>query len=137
MPFGTHSTKNSRKRKLAAIFCLLGVVLLQAPFVRAVWLSAEMNCCMDDHCPIPGHHHQSAPAKSKMPMDCGHNMSHLSDCKISCCKTTDETAINIAQFVMPDAQIAFWLTGGTSEISRLVTQMISRSEKPLSPPPKS
>lgn len=121
--------------KCAALICLFAVVLLQAPFARAAWLSSSMACCNSDHCSIPAHHHKNVPAKSEMPMDCGHNMSHMSDCKISCCKTS-ETAINIQQFVTPDLQISLALPNGTPEISLLVPQMISRSEKPLSPPPK-
>jgi hypothetical protein len=69
-------------------------------------------------------------------MDCGHNMGHMSDCKISCCNTSDETAINIAQFVMPDLQFSLSLHSVTPEISRFTPQMISRSEEPLSPPPR-
>ena len=127
---------NQWTRKLAALFCLFAVVLLQAPFARAVWVSAEMNCCLSDHCPIPGHHHQSAPVKSEMPMDCGHNTRHMSDCKISCCKTSDETAINIAQFVMRDLQFSLSLHNETPKLLPFAPQMISRSEKPQSPPPR-
>jgi hypothetical protein len=123
-------------RKAAALVCLLAVVLLQAPFARAAWMSSAMNCCLGDNCPIPGHHHKNANAENEMPMDCGHNTGKMSDCKISCCKTTGETAINIQQFVVPHFQSSLVPRSGTSEISLLVPQMISRSEKPLSPPPK-
>ena|SRR5579859_6336368 len=129
--------QNHWTRQLAALVCLLAVLLLQAPLARAVWISATAECCMSDHCPIPGHHHQSAPAKSEMPMDCGHNMNHMSDCKISCCKTTDETAISVAQFVVPYAQFVFSSRTASPDVSQFVPQMISRSEKPQSPPPKS
>ena len=131
-----HSRTNSRKRKLAALFCLLAVVLLQAPFARAAWISSAMGCCMGDHCPIPGHHHRGANGETEMPMDCGHDMNKVSDCKMSCCKTTNETAITMQQFVMPDLQIALPLSSETSETSRLVPQMISRFDKPQSPPPR-
>jgi hypothetical protein len=136
MPFGTERKANSEKRRLAAIFCLLAVVMLQAPFARAAWISSAMNCCMGDHCPIPGHHHKSANAETEMPMGCGHGVSKMSDCKISCCKTTDETAINVQQFVMPDPQVALSLAGGTPETSRFAPQMISRFDKPQFPPPR-
>jgi len=136
MSFGMHSKTNSRKRKLAAIFCLLAVVLLQAPFARAAWISSAMGCCMGDHCPIPGHHHNIANAETEMPMDCGHNMSKVSHCKISCCKTADETAISVEQFVMPNPQIALPLSGETPDTSRFVLQMLSHFDKPQSPPPR-
>jgi hypothetical protein len=70
-------------------------------------------------------------------MDCGHDINKMSDCKISCCKTSDETAINVAQFVMPDFQTTLEPIPATPQTSRFAPQMISRSEKPQSPPPKS
>ena len=128
--------QNHWTRRLAALVCLLAVLLLQAPFARAAWLSSSMGCCMSDHCPIPGHHHKNAPAKDDMPMDCGHGMKHQADCKISCYKTTDETSINIAQFVLPDAQPVLSSHSVSPDVSRFVAQLIPRSEKPQSPPPK-
>ena len=128
--------QNHWMRQLAALVCLVAVLLLQAPFARASWLAVASNCCMGDHCPIPGHHHKTQPAKEEMPMDCGHDMSKMSDCKIYCCKTIDETAINIEKFVMPDSQIALPFSHGTPESSRFVPQMISRFDKPQSPPPR-
>jgi len=129
--------RNHFTRQLAALVCLLAVALLQAPFARAAWLTATSNCCMSDHCPIPGHHHKSALPKKDMPMDCSHGMKHQADCKISCCKTTDETAISIAQFVVPDAQPVLYSQTASPDVPRLAPQMISRSEKPQSPPPRS
>lgn len=133
---GMRRRHNQWTRKVAALLCLLAVVLLQAPFARAAWFSSSMGCCMSDHCPIPGHHHKPAKAESEMPTDCGHNMGHMSDCKISCCKTIDETAINIAQFVVPDLQFCLSLHNETPKVALFAPQMISRSKKPLSPPPR-
>ena len=130
---------NSFSRRLAAVACLFAVLLLQVPFAQGAWMSS-MACCMTGQCPIPGHHHQKQPQQSQandMPMDCGHDMSHMSDCKMSCCKTSDETSINIAQFVMPDLQITLEPLAATPQVSCFAPQMISRSEKPQSPPPKS
>ena len=111
-------------------------MLLQAPFVRAAWLSSSMACCMGDHCPVPGHHHTSATSENAMPMDCGHNMSHMSDCKISCCNAADETAINVAQFVMPRLQVALSLECAAPVLTPFAPQMLSRAKKPQSPPPR-
>jgi hypothetical protein len=123
-------------KRWAAVFCLLAVVLLQTPFARAAWLSSGVACCMGDHCGVPGHHHKNAAAEKEMPMDCGHNMSHRSDCKISCCKTADETASNVAQFVMPDLGILLSLQRAVPPILPFAPQWISRAEKPQSPPPR-
>src|SRR5579859_1874427 len=124
------------KTKWAGLVCLLAVLLLQAPFARAAWLSSSMACCMGDHCPIPGHHHKSKTAESEMPMDCGHNTSHKSDCKVSCCNTADETAITVAQFVMPNPVIVVSHPNALPAISTLAIQMLARAEKPQSPPPR-
>lgn len=99
-----------------------------------------MGCCMTDKCSIPGHHHKSQPPQTQqndMPMDCGHDMSQMSHCKMSCCKTSNETAIESAQFVLPDFQLTLGPLSMTSEVTHFAPQMISRSERPQSPPPKS
>jgi len=99
-----------------------------------------MACCMGDQCKIPAHHHKGQTQQTQqndMPMDCDRDMSKMSDCKMSCCKTSDDTAIDIAQFVMPSLQIALQPLSIISEVAQHVPQMISRSEKPQSPPPKS
>jgi hypothetical protein len=120
----------------AAIICLLAVALLQAPFATAAWLSSGMACCIGDHCPVPGHHHKNVAGEHEMPMDCGQHGMHLSDCKISCCKTADATAINVAQFVMPCMQIVLSPVHAFSAISFFAPQMISRAAKPEPPPPR-
>jgi hypothetical protein len=127
-------------RRWKALVCLLAVLLLQAPFARAAWMSSSMACCMDDQCKIPGHHHKGQTQQTRqndMPMNCDHGMSTMSDCKMSCCKTSDDTAIDVAQFVMPDLQIALEPLSVISEVAQHVPQMIFRSDKPQSPPPKS
>ena len=71
-----------------------------------------------------------------MPMDCGHNASKLADCKISCCKTADETVVNVAQFVIPAPQSLDSLDVAAPIGLQRAPQMLSRSEKPQSPPPR-
>ncbi|HYK39612.1 MAG TPA: hypothetical protein VEU98_06275 [Candidatus Eremiobacteraceae bacterium] len=136
----TRTQKNQWTRRLAALFCLLAVVLLQAPFARAVWMTSSMACCMGDQCTIPAHHHKGQTPQMKqsdMPMDCDRDMAKVSDCKMSCCKTSDETVIDVAQFVVPHLQISLAPLAATSGVGHLAPQKISRSEKPQSPPPKS
>ncbi|MBS1866050.1 MAG: hypothetical protein JSS69_09040 [Acidobacteria bacterium] len=131
--------ENKTTGKWKGLVCLFAVLLLQAPFARAAWISSAMACCMGDQCPVPSHHHKSHPKQTQqndMPMDCGHDTSKMSDCKMSCCKTSDETAINIEQFVMPDLQIAMEPPAPVPQVGLFAPQSISRSEKPQSPPPK-
>jgi hypothetical protein len=94
---------------------------------------------MGNQCNIPGHHHKSQTRQTQqdMPMDCDHGMSKISDCKMSCCKTSDDTAIDVSQFVIPDLQIRFAPLAAITGVVHFAPQMISRSEKPQSPPPKS
>ena len=118
------------------MICLVAVLLLQAPFARAAWLSSSMACCMGDKCPIPSHHHKPVAAKSEMPMDCEHHSSKMTDCKISCCKTADESVISIAQFVMPAPQgVPLFETAAPSPL-QVAPPRLSRPEKPQSPPPR-
>jgi hypothetical protein len=134
------ASQNSWTHRAAAVLCLLAVLLLQAPFARAAWISSSMACCMGDQCKIPGHHHKGQTQQTRqndMPMDCDRDMSKMSDCKMSCCKTSDDTDIDVALFVMPDLRIALQPLSVISEVAQHVPQMISRSEKPQSPPPKS
>jgi hypothetical protein len=128
--------KTVRTRKWASMLCLLAVVLLQVPFAQAAWMSSQMACCASGQCTIPSHHHQAAPPKDELPMQCGHEMSQMADCKMSCCKTTDETAVNVEAFVLPYSAIVLAIHDQTPGTSQSESQMISRSYKPLSPPPK-
>ncbi len=127
--------QNSKASTLAAIACLLAVLLLQAPFASAVWLYTS-TCCMGDHCPIPSHHHKAATDNSEMPMDCGHHSAKMADCKISCCNSTDDTAINIAQFVIPAPQSVAMIQSAVLANNSPAPQQLSRFEKPQSPPPR-
>lgn len=132
--------QNYWRRKTAAILCLLAVVLLQAPFARAAWMSSSMACCMGDRCTIPAHHHKGHTQQTRqndMPMDCDHEMGKMADCKMSSCKSSNETDIDVAPFVMPDFQMTLEPLAATSGVMDFALQMISRSEKPQSPPPKS
>jgi hypothetical protein len=121
--------------KVAALFCLLAVVLLQAPFARAAWFTSTI-CCMGDHCPIPSHHHKSTTAESEMPMDCGHHSSKASNCTMSCCKTSDDAAIDISQFLVPAPHGSLFLERAVTAVPHIAPQMLSRSEEPQSPPPR-
>ncbi len=126
---------NSLARRVAAVVCFAAVLLMQAPFASAAWLASSMACCMGDHCPIPSHHHKAAPKESQMPMDCGHHSSKLSECKMSCCKSTDETAVN-TQFVIPAPHSMEVIESAAPADIHSAPQLLPRAEKPQSPPPR-
>jgi hypothetical protein len=60
-----------------------------------------MACCTGDHCPIAAHHHQKAPAEPAHEMDCGHEMTTLMSCTMSCCEITDRPLVAPLAFVLP------------------------------------
>lgn len=128
---------NSWTHKRAAVICLAAVLLLQVPFAGAAWLSSSMACCMGNHCSVQSHHHKpSAPKVSEMPMDCGHHSNKAPECKMSCCKSTDEAATNVSLFLIPSPQAIRSIERAIPAVSQPVPQTISRSEKPQSPPPR-
>src|SRR5215831_19711853 len=83
--------QNQKAKRGAALLCLVAVFLLEAPFARAAWLASAAGCCTPNHCSIPAHHHKNAPDRNEMLMNCGHDLSEMSECKISCRKTSEGT----------------------------------------------
>ena len=126
-------------RSATAWLCLLAVALLYAPMAGAALLAYGVDCCVGGFCNIPTHHHhksQPAPTQDTAPMDCGHDMSGMKSCTMSCCKDPARPALIPGAFVLPSASFA----PATGEVLRPVqmarTLEISRFVKPLSPPPR-
>lgn len=115
---------------------MLAVALLYAPLAAAVWAAQTMSCCTGNYCPIAAHHHQNAPAEPAQEMNCGHEMSMLMSCTMSCCQTTERPMVTAIAFVLPDLSFA--------SMSRTVTQVaeapppieLPGALAPLSPPPR-
>ncbi len=129
----------NRIRAMAAWLCLLAVVLLYAPLAGAAWLAHGMECCAGGYCPITAHHHhtqQNVPSRQSSPMDCGHDSTGLTSCSMSCCPDTTRPALLPVAFLLP----AVIFVPATEEVSRpgqvANSLEISRSIKPLSPPPR-
>jgi hypothetical protein len=133
------SPKQKRLRMTAAWLCLLAVALLYAPMAGAVLLAHGVNCCVGGFCNIAEHHHhkqQPAASQDSAPMDCGHDMSGITPCSMSCCKDPARPALIPGAFVLPPASFA----PAGDEVLRPVQMAnsleISRFVKPLSPPPR-
>ena len=123
-------------RRTAAAICLIAVLLFYAPYAGAAWYTTQHLCCANGLCEVHGHKHEMAKSADEMPMDCGHGLSQISGCKMSCCKTAEQVAVGSQAFVMPRFQIAVELRAGDPQIPQSKPQMISRYDKPQSPPPR-
>jgi hypothetical protein len=128
--------RRNRARVVSASICLLAVVLLYTPMVAAVWTVHTMSCCTGDHCPISGHHHQKSSAAPAHHMNCGHEMSSMMACSMSCCQTTDHSLVASIFFVLPGPSVvpALSLISPASKSAQAI--LSSDSFKPLSPPPR-
>ena len=125
-----------RRRSISASICLLMVVLLYAPLAGAAWSSYQSACCASGQCKIPAHHHQKSPAAPSHHMDCGHEMSGMMDCTMSCCHDSDGSVLTSIAFVLP-ASIAAAPSGAiTSPIELAKPLDFPRFIEPLSPPPR-
>ena len=132
-----NASSQDRKRVLAAAWvCLLTAVALYAPLAGAAWSVHSMACCTGDHCPIAQHHHQKRQASPHSDMDCGHDMSEMMDCSMSCCQSSEKPLVTAVAFVLPHQMSAFApaCVVRAAETARAVA--VPRVVKPLSPPPR-
>ena len=131
--------RQERIRTTAAWFCLLAVALLYAPLAGAALLAHGVDCCLGGFCNVPEHHHhkqKSVSSQESSPIDCGHDMSGITPCKMSCCKDPARPALIPGAFVLPQLNFAP-LAGQVLRPVQLVSSLeISRFVKPLSPPPR-
>ncbi len=119
---------------------MLAVVLLYGPLAGAAWASHAMACCTGDHCNIPQHHHQKtrehASSNAAGTMDCGHEMSAMTDCSMSCCQSPDRPAVTAVAFVLPHLAFASASMHVTRVDDAPRSVEIPRSVEPVSPPPR-
>src|SRR5882762_6845837 len=125
-----------RWRLISASICLLVVVLLYAPLAGAAWSSYQASCCTSEQCPIAGHHHQKTPAAPANQMNCGHDMSGMMACSMSCCHDSERSMVTAVAFVMPSTIVAVAPVGIKSPIETAKPLDFLRSLEPLSPPPR-
>jgi hypothetical protein len=137
--FLVRTKKQGRVRWAAAWLCLVAVALLYAPLASAALLAYGANCCAGGFCNIPAHHHhkqQPAPSEDSAPMDCGHDMSGLKPCAMSCCKDPSRPALIPGAFVLPLIRFAAVPGEVLRPVQFASSLKISRFVKPLSPPPR-
>lgn len=127
----------NRWRSFFAALCLIAVVLLYAPFGAAAWALHTGKCCTSDaQCPIHGHRHAQIPAGAKHAMDCGHEMSTMAQCSMSCCHNPERPAVTPAIFVLA-APLTISAAATFESLAALTGPENSvNSLEPLSPPPR-
>ena len=130
------TARQNRRRSVAASICLLMVVLLYAPLAGAAWSSYESACCTSGQCKVPAHHHQKTPTTPSHHMDCGHEMSGMMACTMSCCHDSERSLLTSIAFVLPAGVSAARSTTISSPIELAKPLDFPRSIEPLSPPPR-
>jgi len=137
--FSVNSRKQESVRTVTAWLCLLAVALLYAPLAGAALLAHGLDCCVGGFCKIPEHHHhKSQPAASQdtAPMDCGHEMSGMKSCSMSCCKDPTRPALIPGSFLLRPANFALAVGEVFALVQPASSLELSRFLKPLSPPPR-
>lgn len=133
------SLKQKRLRIAAAWFCLLAVALLYAPLAGAALLAHGVDCCVGGFCNVPEHHHHKqppAPTQHSAPMDCGHDISGMTSCSMSCCKDPARPALIPGAFLVPSLSFAPAVGAVLDSVQLTASLEIFRFVKPLSPPPR-
>src|SRR5204862_5153478 len=131
------TARQNRRRSVVASICLLIVVLLYAPLAGAAWSSYQSACCTSGQCPIPAHHHRKTPAAPADHMDCGHDMSGMMACTMSCCHDSDRSLVTSIAFLLPPS-VAVDAAAAIKAPFELTKPLdFPRSIEPLSPPPRS
>jgi hypothetical protein len=130
------TARHNRRRSISASICLLVVVLLYVPLAGAAWSSHQSACCMSDQCPIPAHHHQKTPAAPANHMDCGHDLTAMMACSMSCCHDSDRSLAASIAFVLPPSVAVAAPAAIKSPIELANPLDFPRSIEPLSPPPR-
>jgi hypothetical protein len=128
--------QQNHSRFFCSVACLLAVVLFYAPLAAAAWSSYQAACCASGQCPIKSHHHHQAPAAPQNHMDCGHELSGMTACTMSCCHNPDRPFVSSVLFVPSISVKIFEPVAVQSHIAFAKLSDLRRSIEPLSPPPR-
>ena len=126
----------NRLRTAAGVLCLLAVSLMQAPLVLAAWSISTGKCCTGSYCPIAAHHHRQMESEPAHEMDCGHEMSGMSSCKISCCHDSDQPTIAANVFLVPVGSSFEEPISSVATIEATKPTKFQRFIDPQFPPPR-
>ena len=135
-PIVIRSSEEPRRRLFAGWVCLLAIALLYAPLVGAAWASSAMACCTSDHCNIPQHHHQKTSPHPVSDPNCGHDMSGMSECSMSCCQSPERPVVTAMLFVLPPLTWILAPIQVAGGVTLLRSAQLPRSIQPLLHPPR-
>jgi hypothetical protein len=139
-----NTQEQSRIRAAAAWICMLAVTLLYAPLAGAALLAHGVDCCAGGYCTIPEHRHhkqQNRQQRSVAPQesphaDCGHDMSGVKPCSMSCCQDQARPVLMPSTFLLPTVSFAPEAGEVIRPVQMVNSLELSRFVKPLSPPPR-
>jgi len=131
------------QKSIAALVCLLALLLMYAPMASATLMALSGTCCAGDYCPIHGTRHAAqngnAEKNKSAPMDCGHenhDTGKMHSCSLSCCQTVEQIAVNVHVFLLTPLAITTSLaTLSPAPIAR-DSSIVSPVFAPQAPPPK-
>jgi hypothetical protein len=69
-------------------------------------------------------------------MDCGHDMSGMTACTMSCCHQDERPVLTAFAFLLPEPASATRPTLATPFVATLKQFELPRTIKPISPPPR-
>jgi len=131
------------QKSVAAIACLIALLLVYAPMATATLMAVTGACCTGDYCPIHGNHHPSqksdAQQNENAPMDCGHEghaTSKMNSCSVSCCQTVEQIAVKVHVFLLTPLPITTSLATLCPAPIALNGSLVSPVFAPKAPPPK-
>jgi hypothetical protein len=131
------------QKSIAAIACLIALLLIYAPMAIATVMAVSGACCAGERCPIHGNHHPAqnhgTHQNEATPMDCGHEghgTSTLNPCSMSCCQTVEQAPISVHAFLLTPLAITTSLATLATARMAVCAFIVSPVFAPQAPPPK-
>lgn len=141
-----NSAKSTLRLRIRSLVCLCALVLLQLPAISVAAMAITGACCSTDNCPIAAHHHPMPAKAQQAPMDCDHSsdnqaQSHsaakMRHCSMSCCQTTEQSAIHGHFFLLSPELDTAALSPISENLLALAVSEPSGFLSLFSPPPES
>jgi hypothetical protein len=127
-------------KKLAALVCLLAVILLWSPLWATAWQAHGMACCNDGLCLAHGKPTLPPVKAQTRSGECEHadspQRTEAITCSISCCHETPSSFTNAILFLIPQPAALSQPAQSVAAVSVLALSEFCQSLEPLPPPPR-